>query len=165
MEIALTGTPGTGKTSVARALEKQDFKVLNLTAFAKEQGLGTPGKEFEVDVPVMVESLEEREFEEDTVIEGHLAHHYPADICVVLRTRPDVLRERLQERDYSSEKVEDNVDSEALDLVLQEAVQEQETVIEIDTTGRNAEEVAEEMRKRIEKGEEVYGEVDWSEFL
>lgn len=165
MEIALTGTPGTGKTSVARELEKQEFEVIDLTSYVKEHGLGTPGKEFEVDIPAMVESLEEREFEEDTVIEGHLAHHYLADLCIVLRCRPDELRKRLEQRDYSHEKIEENVDSEALDLVLQQAVNEQETVIEIDTTDRDAEGVAEEMIKRIEKGEEVYGEVDWSEFL
>ncbi|MFB6190320.1 MAG: adenylate kinase family protein [Candidatus Nanohaloarchaea archaeon] len=165
MEIALTGTPGTGKTSIARELEEQGFKVIDLTEFVKENGLGTSGDEFEVDVPEMVEALEEREFEEDAVIEGHLAHHYPADLCVVLRCRPDELEERLKRRDYSRGKVEDNVESEALDLVLQEAVREQETVIEVDTTGRDVGEVAEEVRKRIEKGDEVYGEVDWSEFL
>lgn len=165
MEIALTGTPGTGKTSVARELEKKGFEVIDLTGFVKENSLGTPGDEFEVDVPEMVEALEEREFEADTVIEGHLAHHYPAEFCVVLRCQPDELSERLESRGYSEEKIDENVESEALDLILQQAVAEQQNVIEVDTTGREAAEVAEEVRKRIEKEETGYGEVDWSEFL
>ncbi|MFB6191177.1 MAG: adenylate kinase family protein [Candidatus Nanohaloarchaea archaeon] len=165
MKIALTGTPGTGKTSVARELEERGFEVVDLTEFVKEQELGTPGEEFEVDIPEMVEALEQGLGDWDTVIEGHLAHHFPADYCIVLRTRPDVLRERLEQRDYSDGKIDENVESEALDVILQEAVEQQEDIIEIDTTRREPGEVAGEIERRIEKEETGYGNVDWSDFL
>lgn len=167
MKIALTGTPGTGKTSVAEELEKRGFEVVDLTDFVKKHGLGEKGeKEFEVDLTEMVDTLEEElEGEENVVVEGHLAHHCPADHCIVLRTRPDVLRERLEERDYTGEKVEENVESEAMDIILQEALQEQENIIELDTTGKEPGNVAEEIIEMIEKGETGYEEIDWSEFL
>jgi len=165
MIIALTGTPGTGKTSVADQL-KSEYRVIGLTEFVKERGLGEENGEFEVDVDAMVEALDEEIDEnEDSLIEGHLAHHFPADFCVVLRCEPGELEERLSGREYSAEKVEENLESEALDIVLQEAVEKQQRVIEIDTTGREASEVAEEVNERIEEKDTGFGEVDWSDYF
>ncbi len=163
MIVALTGTPGTGKTSVASELD-QEYRVIDLTEFVKERGLGEEKEEFEVDVSQMVEALE-KEVDENTVVEGHLAHHLPTDYCIVLRCKPEVLEERLQQRDYNPEKIQDNVESEALDVVLQEAVETQEKIIEIDTTDREPQEVAREIEERIEKDDTGYGGIDWSDFL
>lgn len=164
MIVSLTGTPGTGKTSVAEELE--GFQVVEIGEFARERGLGEQGEEFEVDLDAAVEALrDELEPGKDTVVEGHLSHHFPSDCCVVLRCRPDELRERLEKRGYPGEKVEENVEAEALDIVLQEALELQEKVIEVDTTGREAGEVAAEVSERLESGDTGYGEVDWSSFL
>lgn len=163
MKIALTGTPGTGKTTLSRLFEKEEYSVLDLTEYVKEKGLGEHGEnEFEVNIAEMINSLEDENFD---VVEGHLSHHIPVDVCVVLRTRPDKLRERLEERDYSDQKVEENVQSEALDVILSEAVEKQENVVEVDTTGREAKEVFEEVRRKVEKGENDYGNFDWTEYL
>jgi adenylate kinase len=163
MIIAVTGTPGTGKTTLSHLYEEEGLEVVHLTDYVKEEGLGEKGeKEFKVDVEEMREALKDREFD---VVEGHLAHHVPVDVCVVLRTRPDRLRERLVERDYCDEKVEENVQSEILDVVLSEAVDNQETVIEIDTTDGRPEDVFEEVKRKVEKGESDYGNFDWTQFL
>ena len=84
---------------------------------------------------------------------------------MVLRCRPDVLRERLDQRDYPKEKVEENIKSEILDVILSEAVEKQENIIETDTTGKEAEEVAEEVRRRIEEKDTDYGDIDWSMYI
>ncbi|MFB6203346.1 MAG: adenylate kinase family protein [Candidatus Nanohaloarchaea archaeon] len=160
MKIALTGTPGTGKTSVA---EEMDHEVLDLTRFVKERGIGHEEEEFIVDVDRMVEELESELGDGEKVVEGHLSHHFPADYCVVLRCEPEELRERLKERGYSNTKIEENVQSEILDVVLSEAVEIQENIIEVDTTGREPGEVAEEVEKRIEEGDSGYGDVDWTD--
>lgn len=163
MKIAVTGTPGTGKTTVSRLFEQQDYNLIHLTEYVKEKGLGEKGeKEFEVDLEKMREVLKDEDFD---VIEGHLAHHVPVDVCVVLRTRPDKLRERLSERDYSEEKVDENVQSEALDVILSEAVENQEVVIEFDTTGKDAEKVFKEVKRKFKKGKSDYGNFDWIEYL
>lgn len=164
MIITLTGTPGTGKTTVSELL---DYPVIHLTEFVKEKGLGEQKEEFEVDIPEMVKALkEEVEDYDDVVIEGHLSHYFPSDICFVLRCDPAVLDERLSQRDYSREKVEENLESEALDIVLSQAVQEQEKVVELDTTDLEPEEVADGIEDKIGGGlEEEYGKVDWSSWL
>lgn len=163
MIIALTGTPGTGKTSIA---ERLDYETLDLTGFVKEQGLGEQAGEFEVDLDLMVEALEEHlEAKENVVIEGHLSHHYPADLCIVLRCNPDELRDRLSDRDYSDEKIEENVESEILDSILLEAISIQENVFELDTSGKSVEESVEKLEEAIENKETGYGSVDWTSYL
>jgi adenylate kinase len=166
VKIALTGTPGTGKTTVAEKLADEDFDVLDLTEFFEEKDIGEQvNGEREIRVEQMTEELQKQDFKEDTVIEGHLSHHFPVDICVVLRCSPDVLEERLSSRKYSDRKVEENVEAEKLDIILSEAVQNQETVIEINTTEKSVEGTIEEILGKVKKGESDYGDVDWTEFL
>ncbi|MFB6209414.1 MAG: adenylate kinase family protein [Candidatus Nanohaloarchaea archaeon] len=161
MIVALTGTPGTGKTAVSEQLD--GFRTVDLGDFCRTRELGEQREEFEVNIEEMREELEDYlENEEKMVIEGHLSHHCPADYCIVLRCHPEELRERLETRDYSREKIEENVEAEKLDSILIEAVENQENVIEVDTTGRDASEVAAEIRKKLEEGETGYGKVDWS---
>lgn len=164
MIVVLTGTPGTGKTSIAEEIE--DFRVINLTSFVKENELGEHKEEFEVDISTMVEALEDEiEEDENVIIEGHLAHHFPADLCVVLRCNPEELEDRLQGRDYPDRKIEENVESEILDVVLSEAVEKQENIIEINTTGREVDDVAGEVKRRIEEKDTGYGNIDWTDYL
>lgn len=162
MKIALTGTPGAGKTTISRLYEEKGYRVIHLSEYVKENSLGEQQEEFEVDLQKMKASLEKEEFD---VIEGHLAHHVETDFCIVLRTRPDKLRERLKNRDYSERKIEENVQSEILDLILTEAVEKQEKVIELDTTRKTPEDVLKEVENKIEKGESDYGKFDWTEFI
>lgn len=165
MIVALTGTPGTGKTSVANKLE--GFKTLDLTEFVKRHELGKNGEsEFEVDIGEMREKLEDEiDQDEDIVIEGHLAHHFPADYCVVLRCAPEELEKRLQKRDYSDEKINENIESEMLDIILTEAVAVRENVIEIDTTGRDLMETTQRIKEKLRNDETGYGKIDWTDRL
>jgi adenylate kinase len=157
MRVGITGTPGTGKTSVSEHLDRD---VISLKEFARKRGLG---EEVEGVFEVDIEKVED-ELPEDCWVEGHLAHKLKLDYCIVLRTSPDVLEERLGERDYSEEKIMENVEAEKMDLILSEAVQNHK-VYEIDTTEREASDVAEEVEKAVEEGRERTGVVDWSEFL
>ena len=166
MIVTLTGTPGTGKTTVAEKLEEEGFDVIHLTEYFEENDIGEEvNGEREIRVSQMVESLEEKNLSENTVIEGHLAHHFPSDICVVLRCRPDILEERLSGRDYSERKVEENLEAEKLDIILSEAVQSQDTVVEVDTTDKSAEQTFKEVLEKIDEGKSSYGDIDWTEFL
>jgi adenylate kinase len=163
MIVSLTGTPGTGKTSVAEELE--GFETLDLTEFVKKHGLGENSEsEFEVNITEMREKLEEEiDQDEDIVIEGHLAHHFPADYCVVLRCSPEELEKRLQKRDYSDEKINENIESEMLDIILTEAVAVRENVIEIDTTDRELVETTQRIKEKLRNDETGYGRIDWTD--
>jgi|APHM01.1.fsa_nt_gi Predicted nucleotide kinase (related to CMP and AMP kinases) len=157
----ITGTPGTGKTSVAKELENRGYSADHLNRVLDQQGIGEPGDERKVEVKEM-----RRELETDAdVLEGHLAHFLPADVCVVLRCDPDVLRTRLSVREYPDSKIRENLIAEAIDTVLQQAVETQETVVEINTTELSISEVADVVEQSFGDRESNYGDIDFSGFL
>ena len=163
MKIAITGTPGTGKTTVTDQLDI-NYHVVHLTEYIRENNLGEPVEGVtEVDTEKLKTKIAEEFESEDVIFEGHLAHHLEVDQCIVLRCNPEILEERLSERDYSDEKVAENLEAEALDVILSEAVQMHENVFEIDTTDKTVDEVTEEVEESIENKKTGYGKVDWSE--
>jgi len=147
MRVAVTGTPGTGKTTAVEAVET-DLDVVHLNDVIKREGL-TTGRDDERDTLVAdVEALDGWLADRENVLfESHLAHQFDADHVVVLRCRPDKLEQRLTERGESSESAAENAESEALDLILSETVNRhgEDSVYEIDTTDRTPASVAEDI--------------------
>ncbi|MEZ5334598.1 MAG: adenylate kinase family protein [Methanolobus sp.] len=181
MLIGITGTPGTGKTSVTGLFENDPFyQVIHLNELIKEEKLYSE-VDTEKDCVVAdmdlvydrVLELQDR-FYPVTIVDSHLSHHI-ADIVIVLRTSPPVLKERLEKRNYSVEKVRENLEAEALDIILAEAVEWCEKVFELDTTYVNAEKTLraiERIIKGLQNGEtkeleEEYkpGSADWSDYF
>jgi len=165
MSLAVTGTPGTGKTTIARALaDKLDAEYFDVAKEVRNDA--SAGYDEDRGVPVAdIEALREAVPEEDVVIDGHIAHLLEPDAVVVLRCAPDVLRDRLEERGWSDEKVRENVESEALDIVLAEAVETDAPVFEFDTTEATPEETVEEVVRALEEDEGRVGVVDWSDHI
>jgi adenylate kinase len=166
MRIALTGTPGTGKTTVAAILP---FKVVDINSLVRaglNVGIDPLRGCLEADMEALAKHLRkemesQRENGGVVILEGHFSHRF-ADWAIVLRLGPAVLRERLAARGYSEEKINENLEAEALDVILVEAVESCSRVDEIDTTNRSAVEVA-DLVKRIIDGELMLppGQVDW----
>jgi len=166
MRIAITGTPGTGKTTVSKILsERLGLPLYNLSELIKERGLYT---EYDSDRDSYVVDTEKlREFFSDRdsfIAEGLVSHYLPAEFVVVLRTNPSVLRERLKGRNYREEKVEENVEAERIGFIATEVFENPmgRKVIQIDTTNRSPEEVA-DLIERALRGEEIFDEIDWLE--
>ena len=151
MRVAVTGTPGTGKTTVT-ARVKSDLDVLHLNEIITEEGLTTGHDEKRdsaiVDLDAVSAYLDERE---DVIFESHLAHHFDADRVIVLRCHPERLTGRLDERGESELSIEENAESEALDVILGEAVNRhgEEKIYEIDTTEKDVDAVATEIESVI----------------
>jgi adenylate kinase len=168
MRVALTGTPGTGKTTVApRVANETALAVVHVNDLIREEGLATDRDAERDSLVADLDALAERVADrEDVLFESHLAHHLPVDRVVVLRCHPDELQERLAGRGWADGKVAENVESERLDLLLSEAVAEHglDSVYEVDTTGRTPEAVAEEVVAAVRgEREPSAGEVDFLE--
>jgi adenylate kinase len=146
--IALTGTPGTGKTSVARRLSP--LRTMEVAELARAWGVArTLRHSVEVDLPALVRAARApRAFSEVDVVVGHLAHLLPLRDVVVLRCHPLELDRRLRNapRGGPSERRE-NVAAEATDLIRWEALGPGRRVYQIDTTRRSVLSVARDVTR------------------
>lgn len=166
MIIVVTGTPGVGKTTVSKLLaERLGYDYVSIKEFATEKGIGEAVEgELEIDVDELAKVALGEFRSRNVVIDGHLGHFIPADIVIVLRANPKLVAERLEERGYSQRKVAENVEAELIDLILVEALEENQNVIEVDTTDKSPEEVVGEILSLIEKDvRKRVGIVDWSQ--
>ncbi|WP_456367591.1 adenylate kinase family protein [Thermococcus sp.] len=166
MIIAVTGTPGVGKTTVSKLLaRKLGYEYVSLRDYVMERGIGEmKGDELEVEVDELAYNFERDFAGKNVVADGHLSHFLKADLVVVLRAHPKLVGERLKGRGYSKEKIGENVEAELVDVILVEALEENENVIEVDTTGKTPEKVVDEIIGLIQKGvKRRVGIVDWSE--
>src|SRR5205809_182143 len=114
MIVAITGTPGTGKSSACAVLSVRGYAVMDLDEIARREGF----------------------------IAG-----------------------RDEARGWPPEKVRENVEAEAIDVILQEAVGRLPFVYEIDTTTLTAEQTANAVLGILQGKAEGHapGSVDWSE--
>ncbi len=161
MRLALTGTPGTGKSAVGRALARQGVTVVPVSEAARRlgavAGFDRRRRTAEVDVRKLSGALDRelRGTRADVVLEGHLAHHLEVDRAVVLRCRPPVLARRLRRRRWADAKVKENVCAEALGVIVSEAVESlgARAVFEIPTSGVPAARTAAAVRRVMARDE------------
>ncbi|MDD1710591.1 MAG: adenylate kinase family protein [Methanoregulaceae archaeon] len=166
MMCGITGTPGTGKSSVAEALAQMGSPVLHLSDSISRYIIEV---DEERDTRVIDEERWAAEFVPvDGFVEGHLAHLLPCDRIVILRCRPDILIERLQRRGYTDKKIRENALAEALDVILIETVDlfSPEQVYELDTTDKSITECS-MITDQFAKGEipASFGTIDWSPYI
>jgi len=145
MRVAVTGTPGVGKTTAVERVET-DRPLVHLNEVVREEGL-TAGRDEARDTLVVDEAAVADWLDANApgaVVESHLAHRFPAGRAIVLRCHPEELSRRLRERGEPDATVAENAESEALDVVLAEAVDRhgRDRVYEIDTTNRGPDAVA-----------------------
>lgn len=173
--ILVTGTPGVGKSTIARLLAKSLNGVhIDVSSLAIGEGkISQFDDERDTSVVDMNELKEAitrvMGFTEGTVtIDGHLSqdmvHREHVSLTFVLRRAPWILREELESRGYSREKVMENVEAELLDVCLVDALNAQgpEHVCEIDTTDRTPQDVLDEILETIDgKRHCDRGVVDW----
>jgi adenylate kinase len=184
MIIALTGTPGTGKTTVCGILGehsqyRKQFHIIDLNKIVMGEKLYTGKDETRDTYEADMDKLEERVKQViiqipqgmDIIMEGHLSHFLHADIIIVLRAHPVALRKRLGKRkNYSFSKVKENANAEALDVILVESAERSKNVFEINTTDINPLAVVKSVTSIIESvkqgktpGDFLPGKLNWIE--
>ena len=166
--VAVTGTPGTGK-STATAMLEGEYDVIHLNDRIKaDDDLWT---ERDADRDTLVADLDAvRDDLGDWsgVLDSHLAHRFDVERVVVLRCHPETIESRLEARGESPETAAENAESEALDVILSEAVDGHgvENVYEIDATDRDPEAVADAIRAAIEgEREPSAGTVNFMDYI
>ncbi len=174
--ILITGTPCTGKTTIAQQLTtKLDALYINLTEYANKHDL-TLSEDKERKTTIINEEKMRTKIAEtidttekrNVVIDGHYApavvpKHYVTRIFV-LRRNPKELRRLMEKSGFQGTKLWENLASEILDVCLVEALHEhkKEKVCELDVTGKTAENVAHEIIAILSKRKKCStGIVDW----
>ena len=160
MMITITGTPGTGKTTVSQLLhERLDSKLISINMLLDDYDLNLGTDEIRgyriVDTEAMIPIINDfKNKYDDTLLifEGHLAQDYPySDIIVVLRCDPLVLKERLSYRNWKDKKVDENVSAEILGVCTSESYETYGDIVqEVDTTDKSPEEIVDVLVKIIE---------------
>ena len=164
--IIVAGTPGVGKTALARTLAKKTGSLyLNLGEFVKENKLFT-----RYDRQSQSYTINERRLQralmqffvthknKPIVIETHWLGRFmrkrPGMVALVVRLDPMVLARRLKSRKWRKQKIWDNVESELIDLSLYESVKflGPEHVYQIDASRKNPREIVREAMQLLHSG-------------
>ena len=175
--ILIGGTPGTGKTKVAKALgARLSVDVISLGDLADAEGCisaedkardtGIINEDCLVDAII---DIVEADKGKRLLIEGHYIDLVPngsVQWAFLLRTHPEQLRLRLQERNYSEAKVAENVEAEVLGVCQLDALEAfgEKKVFEVNTTGLNSAETVEVIEKFLKDPKEST-RIDWMETL
>lgn len=169
--IFITGTPCTGKTTIASKLNGRLIKINDL---AIEHGfvVGIDEKKgykvIDIDklsdyVDNLISNSDER-----LIFEGHLSHLCSgADKVIVLRLRPEILEKRLNTRSYSDAKIRENLEAEAIGVCSAEAYEKYaDKVYELDVSDLKIDEAVKLVSDVISNGGDYpVGSVDFMDWL
>jgi len=163
--VGITGTPGTGKKSVAPLVAvKLGLRCYGLNDLAKTFRL-LKSPDGSVDIDELRRRL--RRLEGRAVVYGHLLPYAIERDAVfrvaVLRCEPSVLKRRLGKRGYSKDKVVENVEAELIGLESYDAfdVFGADRTYEVDTTRSTPAESARKILSAL-SGRRLLGRtVDW----
>ena len=140
--IAITGSPGTGKSTLAKFLvTKLGFDRLDLHHHYKRISSGYDRAKQSYDINYLkFEKLakdKKKEAKKGVIIDSHISHLLPkklVDLCIVLICSDlKKLEKRLQKRKYSQKKVRENLDSEIFQVCLAEAQERKHKMMVVDT--------------------------------
>ena len=144
--ICVTGTPGTGKTTLSKKLANElgflHFEVKNFISKNKIfEGYDKKRKTKIVDVKKLnkelIRTIKSRNGINGIVIDSHLSHYLPrkyADLVIAAKCGIKELNKRLKKRKYHKNKIQENLQAEIFDICYNEAVGRKHKVIVIDTT-------------------------------
>ena len=141
MLIIITGTPGTGKSTLAVALAQQrGWKRIDLHEHYPALALSYDKQKqcYDLDQKAFVKLLKEKvKGGKDLILDSHVGHLLPANmvgLCVVLVCSDlKKLKKRLEKRGYATAKVRENLDTEIFQVCLMEAKEHGHTVVVFDT--------------------------------
>jgi len=174
MIIALTGTPGSGKTTLAEALSQKGLSIASAQEIAERHqcilGKDEQRNSMIIDTDCLDTVLSSYDPVSDClIIEGHIAQVLKTvKYVIVLRCHPNVLTKRLQEKYWPEKKIKENIASEVLGVILSEAIEVHGIgkVVELDSSQKSIQELTDIIVRLVRnsmKDMTLYqpGTIDW----
>jgi adenylate kinase len=146
--ICVTGTPGTGKTTLAKKLAKlKTYEYIDVNKVIESSGLKESYDKKKKCSVIDVKKLNKvlikliKSFKgKGIVIDSHLSHYLSSkyvDLCVVTKcSNLKKLESRLKKRGYIKSKIRENLDCEIFDVCLNEAHELKHKIKVVDTSKR-----------------------------
>lgn len=173
--IAISGTPGTGKSAVGSLLAKQiNAEIIELGEVVRKQHLYYGEDPERGSLIANLDSLYDylvplfQNGEKLLIVIGHFADLVPEEylkVLVVLRCHPITLTERLLDRQWPIKKTLENIQAEILGVCTSQGLAQhnQNKIFEIDTTDLSIERVVTIIRQILAGVGDRYmvGKISW----
>ena len=181
MSIVITGSPGVGKHTIAKEIERtwKISELIDINKTAIDAGLVEQGQDaLDVDVNKLKKHLEPIVSDiprlhwmgRTGLIVGHLAPYVlnakSCHPCLVLRKNPYKLLDIYKKRGYTEKKMKDNLGSEILGIITNDAIKNfgQEKTFQVDTTDHTPKELAVRIHD-IYYGKDNGDNIDWLQLI
>jgi len=149
MVVAVTGVPGTGKTTLSKNLAKRlsffymDVNKL-ISKYKLSEGYDRKRKTKIVDIKklnrfliLQIKNLKKDKKIKGVIIDSHLSHCLPkkyVDLCIVTKCDIKELSRRLKKKGFHKSKIKENLQAEIFDVCYNEALELKHNIIFVDTT-------------------------------
>ena len=170
MSIVITGNPGVGKHTITiKISQKLNFPIIDINTLAKEsEVIEKQENTNDVDTIKLANIVKKIELNEKIIV-GHLAPYVieknQVKLVIILRRNPYHLETVYKERNYSEEKIKENVGSEILGVITHDTMEKfEEKAFQIDVSEKNIEQVVERVLEIISK-KENNEQVDWLDLV
>ncbi len=178
--ILLSGIPGTGKTTIAKHLNKKyQYDFLSIGELVIKKKLYSEIDEKRntkiVDSEKLTNFIDNflQEQSKDIILECHyidMIEHPSTKIAFILRCHPEILESRLKERNYSEAKIKENIQAEILGdstsyMLQKKKLVNTKKIFELDTTHLTLEESVDKIHQIILNPEDydlfLAGKISW----
>ena len=154
--ITVTGTPGTGKTTIAKKLSKKlNFYYLDVSKLISRnklyEGYDRKRGTKVVDVKNLnkflinyIKQFKKNQYKNKNqnqikgmIIDSHISHYLPrkyVDLCIITKCDIKELNKRLKNKKFNKSKVRENLQAEIFDVCYNEALGMEHKILVVNTT-------------------------------
>ena len=160
LRLYITGTPGTGKTSVAKILSRNlNLDFIELNDLITKEGLYFC---YDIDRDTLIvddelltkQILKELKIKRKVCISsGMVLLDLPIDYIIILHSSIPVLRKRLELREYPDKKIESNLEAEIMNVLFYEFAEfyPPEIIYEVQNDSRSIDDTCKEIISIVRK--------------